>query len=194
MFCVKCGKELKPEWKVCPNCGEPVEQMKAHDTPNMVSDKANIEDTSEYEIRMEVHAGELTISGQRRFTSEIFIKGKEVMVRNYMNTKSYSAPVDTRFMTRDIQRIKYKRHAVIRKIHKTRYIIAGILFVLGIVTSVFYLCLIALIIALLNYIDSCSKAMEISLVDGRKVYIYYFDQDDVIQIEKELMRRKNKIS
>lgn len=27
MFCKKCGTELKDEWKVCPNCGEPVESM-----------------------------------------------------------------------------------------------------------------------------------------------------------------------
>ena len=24
MFCRKCGTELKDEWQVCPNCGEPV--------------------------------------------------------------------------------------------------------------------------------------------------------------------------
>ena len=24
MFCEKCGRELKDEWKVCPKCGEPV--------------------------------------------------------------------------------------------------------------------------------------------------------------------------
>ena len=28
MFCKKCGTELKDEWKVCPNCGEPVEKPK----------------------------------------------------------------------------------------------------------------------------------------------------------------------
>lgn len=27
MFCKKCGTELKDEWKVCPNCGEPVESI-----------------------------------------------------------------------------------------------------------------------------------------------------------------------
>ena len=193
MFCQKCGKELKEEWKLCPNCGAPIEQKGNQDNHNgMAKDKASKKESTN-EIKMEISAGELTISGQQRFTSEIFIKGNDVTVRNYMNTKSYSDPIDTKFKVKEIRQIKYVRHAAMRKIHKTRYIISGILFVLGIITFLLYFCLIALIIAVLNYINSCYKAMEISLVDGKKVYIYYSDRDDTIQIEKELMERKNKI-
>lgn len=32
MFCRKCGTELKDEWQVCPNCGEPVNKTTDSDT------------------------------------------------------------------------------------------------------------------------------------------------------------------
>lgn len=28
MFCEKCGSELQDDWKICPNCGEPVPEEK----------------------------------------------------------------------------------------------------------------------------------------------------------------------
>ena len=27
MYCRKCGNELQDDWKVCPNCGEPVNDV-----------------------------------------------------------------------------------------------------------------------------------------------------------------------
>lgn len=29
MFCIRCGKELKSDWKICPNCGFPVNDQQA---------------------------------------------------------------------------------------------------------------------------------------------------------------------
>ena len=33
MFCRKCGTELKDEWQVCPNCGEPVNKTVDSEKP-----------------------------------------------------------------------------------------------------------------------------------------------------------------
>ena len=29
MFCAKCGKELKENWKICPNCGKSIDNANA---------------------------------------------------------------------------------------------------------------------------------------------------------------------
>ena len=56
MFCRKCGTELKDEWQVCPNCGEPVPKDNEENTENegidlSESDTEAEEDPSEVKRR-----------------------------------------------------------------------------------------------------------------------------------------------
>lgn len=42
-FCISCGTELEPNWKLCPNCGKainPTELPPQIDTPNVMHERA----------------------------------------------------------------------------------------------------------------------------------------------------------
>lgn len=176
MFCTKCGMNLQEEWKICPTCGAVV--YKLGNKP--------CKGESERSISVELNAGEMTISGKRRFSTEVLIQGNMVTINSFMNTKNYSEPITNKFMIQNIKQIKYSFCAAMRNIHKIRFIASGVLLVLGLLSGMFYFSIIALIVAGVNYYESLWRGMKIFIDDGRKVTIFYDDKDDAIQIEKEL--------
>lgn len=181
MFCTKCGMGLQEGWSSCPSCGNGIH--------NDDVSYEKCEKQKERDIQMEITGGELTVSGQKRFASDIHIYGNQVMIKTYMNTKKYSEPVINEFSTDMVSQIRYVRHPAVRKIHKIRYVSGGVVFIAGVLSGLFYFCFLSLLMIGFNYWNSLWNAIEIGISDGRKIYIYYSDKDDAVQIESELKRR-----
>ncbi|MGF7009844.1 hypothetical protein M2146_000355 [Lachnospiraceae bacterium PF1-22] len=185
MYCTNCGNEVNG--KFCTQCGANISLGETHeiaphepnipstDPKTMYSDNAKV---------LEVNAGEITLSGQTRFTTTIIIENNNVTVRKYMNTKSYSEPRDYVFNINNITGLRRKKVGVPRKIHKIRYAVAALLVVFTF--TGFYWLIAGIALAVFNYINSCYLAIEIRLNTGNNIDVYYTDPDDATIIEHAL--------
>ena len=174
MYCQNCEMVIKDDWKICPTCG------------TAIKDNIDCEKRGTDRQVFEVSAGDLTVSGQRRYITEVLIEDKVMIIKNYMNTKKFSTPIEYKFISSDIVNLEKRKKIVLRKIHKIRLAGAGIMFLLTFVTGLSYFLLAAFVLALITTLVAREKSLELVLKNGQKIYIYYIDEDDIALIERAI--------
>ena len=174
MYCQNCKTEIRDDWKICPTCGMPIK------------DNKECEETRTNGQVFGISAGDLTVSGQRRYITEVIIEDTVMTIKSYMNTKKFSTPTEYKIISYDIVNIEKCKKLVLRKIHKIRLVCAGIMLILSFATGMVYFVFAALLLALLTSMNAREKALKLDLGSGQKIYIYYIDEDDIMLIEQAI--------
>ena len=181
MYCRKCKTETKDDWKICPTCGM------------VLKTNENCEETRTEGQMFQISAGDLTVSCQRRYITEVFIENQTITIKNYMNTKKFSTPIEYRFTTDEIVNIERCKKILLRKIHKIRLVSAGVMFLLTFATGLIYFVFASLLLTILTITNAQEKAVVLNLSDEKKIFIYYMDEDDIVLVERAIdMAKKNK--
>lgn len=180
MYCQNCRMEIKDDWKICPACGTSIK--KNRDCEEARTDRQ----------MFEISAGDLTVSGQRRYITEVIIEDTIMIIRNHMNTKKFSTPIEYKLISSDIVNMEKCKKIVLRKIHKIRLVSAGMMLLLTFVTGLIYFVFASLLLALLTTINAREKALALNLRSGEKIFIYYIDEDDIVLVERAIDTAKTK--